>query len=692
MIWKDRVVQHPRRYKLKNIDTGAVVATYDLESDTGTITEEGTPVNAGNMNTIETAIEDLDTSIDDINTLLTKSFLSINKELSNVEAVLDVDSKALQNNGKVYDLLDGTNNYSCGQLDTTNTYIIAAYSSGVATVNVNSVTGFSAGQEVTIQDDAHLERLIISSVGASSLTFTTNLTNAYKKQALVYRSYVDVNTTNKTMKFKAWSHDVATDRSTTPVNIMTTQYGLSGTNGRKLVRLSNGWFIYIMNINTTIYVYKSTDNGGTFTQLCTISGYTSPSYGDIAVVSIGTVVKILWPTGTAVYCNSFDATTVTNSDQNSNKITVDSSQTSIYTGLSAVVDSSNNIHAVWGSKNSTYANSSNIRYSKSTDGGTTWATPTQITTYNTSGVNALWPCVITNSSNNPMIATIYWSSSQYYIDTYVYSGSAWGSVQHSYNLGTYAPRDLCAVADGNNYAHLVWTGLDATYSSYRNIMYGKSTNWGTSWNSATRLTAQNSTNQDYPQIACDTSNNLYVLWLGEITANGYKRLKRIIYSNSSWGSATELTSTISNGIDYLQICNNYKQFTDPICMYCEYGNSKLMFRGTFDVYTAVNLLTTDFRYNTIPPLGTTDELALWLYNEKNAGYTLTGALSIVDTSSNESYSDMTKTTTSLGVTTEENQFLGSVATAQEKVTFRGIITRTSTSIDKSITKVLGGIA
>ena len=50
--WTDRVVEYPNRYKDQN------EVQYTFERDEGTITEAGTFVNAGRMNTIEQGIED----------------------------------------------------------------------------------------------------------------------------------------------------------------------------------------------------------------------------------------------------------------------------------------------------------------------------------------------------------------------------------------------------------------------------------------------------------------------------------------------------------------------------------------------------------------------------------------------------------------------------------------------------------
>lgn len=54
--WKDRVVDNARTYTVQNNSDGTIT----LIPAPGTVTEEGTPVNAVNMNKIETELETLD--------------------------------------------------------------------------------------------------------------------------------------------------------------------------------------------------------------------------------------------------------------------------------------------------------------------------------------------------------------------------------------------------------------------------------------------------------------------------------------------------------------------------------------------------------------------------------------------------------------------------------------------------------
>jgi hypothetical protein len=50
MAFIDRVVEHPGRYTLTNSKTGEVLGTFDFTRAEGTITTEGTQLNAANLN------------------------------------------------------------------------------------------------------------------------------------------------------------------------------------------------------------------------------------------------------------------------------------------------------------------------------------------------------------------------------------------------------------------------------------------------------------------------------------------------------------------------------------------------------------------------------------------------------------------------------------------------------------------
>jgi len=69
MAFIDRVVEHPGRFTLTNADTGEVLGTFDLTRAEGTVTTEGTQLNAANLNqeisgAITQATESIGDSID----------------------------------------------------------------------------------------------------------------------------------------------------------------------------------------------------------------------------------------------------------------------------------------------------------------------------------------------------------------------------------------------------------------------------------------------------------------------------------------------------------------------------------------------------------------------------------------------------------------------------------------------------
>lgn len=46
---KDRVVQHPHRYRMTNVNTGQELGVFDLTKESGLVTEEGTPINKNTL-------------------------------------------------------------------------------------------------------------------------------------------------------------------------------------------------------------------------------------------------------------------------------------------------------------------------------------------------------------------------------------------------------------------------------------------------------------------------------------------------------------------------------------------------------------------------------------------------------------------------------------------------------------------
>lgn len=341
-----------------------------------------------------------------------------------------------------------------------------------------------------------------------------------------------------------------------PSVVVSSAYNISGNNGRKLVRLSNGWLIAIAHnsSNGYLYVYKSVDNGTTWTQLCYISG----SNPGAAIANVGNVCHILFNNSTTVYSVSFDATTVTNTDQNPNKKVVDT-QTSISNNVSICADGKGHLHAVWASKNSSYPNSFNVRYAKSTNGGATWSSPIQITTLNINDRNVLNPCVAVMSDNNPLIAYHFAkpNSPLYWVELLKYDGTKFrtygSSTLSSDSSLSREQQNVCIAVDLNDVVHLVWQGKDSVDSSKFNIVYCRIANGNST---IKKLTSGNAYDQLNPSITVDGNNKIHVFWHGIDSSKSttYYNIRKTDSSDGglTWSPVTTLTSNTTNHAQHAQ--------------------------------------------------------------------------------------------------------------------------------------------
>jgi WD40 repeat protein len=96
---------------------------------------------------------------------------------------------AVPNTNRFYDLFDDTNVYSCGVIDTTKSRATVAVAESATSITIEDDTGFAANKEYTIQQSDTKESFIPSAVTDNVLTVPA-LTNAFGVGAKVYRSNV----------------------------------------------------------------------------------------------------------------------------------------------------------------------------------------------------------------------------------------------------------------------------------------------------------------------------------------------------------------------------------------------------------------------------------------------------------------------------------------------------------------------
>lgn len=73
----------------------------------------------------------------------------LDRQLANLNAIADIDEKAIGNTGKFYDLFDGTNDKSIARADTTAHVIIQAIDADQTIISLNEPVRFNIGDEVS---------------------------------------------------------------------------------------------------------------------------------------------------------------------------------------------------------------------------------------------------------------------------------------------------------------------------------------------------------------------------------------------------------------------------------------------------------------------------------------------------------------------------------------------------------------
>lgn len=376
-----------------------------------------------------------------------------------------------------------------------------------------------------------------------------------------------------------------------PIDVVTgNNYLMIGGGGRKIVVLSNMTVIIVSVLSNTIYIHAKPTGSNTFSQLCTVSGCT----GWTSVASNGTDIGIIFNDSTNVYFVKIDTLTVTDTDQNANKVTLDTvvSFAAWYHTPCIEYNATTGWHCAWMCMVTGLTTVDNVRYTRSTD-GVTWDSVTQVTNWNTAGYVAGGTSLAIRSDNNPIISYIIEDNTNYYVMAQYYNGSAWNTVGgNGMNVSAvaYGQYATCITVNGSN-VYITWYGTDSTDNTVYNIHCIKSTDSGVNWanfgTSGHKVTTGNSYGQSEPSITTDASGNVYIYWHGVTASSGGKfNIRGIKYSGGAWGSIVEYTTGTTGFKPRPLLCDNYKKFTEAICVHENEVDVKLQLRG---VYTDAEL-------------------------------------------------------------------------------------------------------
>ncbi|MFA5386929.1 MAG: hypothetical protein WC322_00850 [Candidatus Paceibacterota bacterium] len=320
---------------------------------------------------------------------------------------------------------------------------------------------------------------------------------------------------------------------------------------RKIVRDSNGnlhaTYYKIISYAESIFYAKSSDNGETWTETQLTSGESLQVLPSIAIDS-NDHIHIVWigthsgsPLNLQVRYIKY-----TTSWQSIENLTSDDSYEQV-SAPSIAIDSNDYVHIVWSGKHSgsTYYQ---IRYIKYTD---SWQSVENLTS---ESYHQYAPSLAVDSNDYLHVA---WygtcaSSTVYTQIRYIKYTTSWQSIE-TLTSGDYHQEVPSLAVDSKNYVHIAWLG-NISGSSYDQIRYIKYTD---SWQSVENLTSDDSYDQQFPSIAIDGNNYLYVAWSGAYSDSPTYKQIRYIKNTGSWGSISNLTSASADQLHPVLIWENY---------------------------------------------------------------------------------------------------------------------------------------
>jgi hypothetical protein len=196
------------------------------------------------------------------------------------------------------------------------------------------------------------------------------------------------------------------------------------------------------------------------------------------------------------------------------------------------LDSSGNINVVW--DNSGVAPNDRIRFSRSTDNGSNWSTPIFITS---ASEDSITPDIAVDSAGNLNVVWTDWRTGTY--DSEIYfsrstdSGTNWSTpVNISGTIGgTWTPA-IAVDSSGNLY--VVWWDLT---DAHEDICFSRSTDNGVSWSPYVNLSNTQIGESTYPAVAVDSAGNVNVVWDDE-----FPDPNELVYFTSSTDMGANWTS------------------------------------------------------------------------------------------------------------------------------------------------------
>jgi hypothetical protein len=501
------------------------------------------------------------------------------------------------------------------------------------------------------------------------------LTKSYKAGAVIARTTAVVDAVNKALKFGAWTYMSQTTINVNNVTVDTGAGSTMGNAGRKLIKLDDGTLVSVRYYLNNCKLFKSTDNGYTWSKLAEYNHGSSDNVSDIALETDGINIFCVSSSQSAVVFRVYDK-----SGSFTNNVTLYSGASN-FLGLSMLYSRSDKkIYVVWSCKMTSLPNSNNIMQITGTigSGGTvTWTTAINRSSSNVSGMDFCYPSVVVNSDNQPVIVCSYWSASNNYILAFVgdsnITKTLFSSTSYRQDMpnALFVPSSINGLQKGRIYC--AWNGTDATETAAQNVRYSYSDDGGNTWNYG-KVTTGNTVGSLFPTLTADKGGNVFMLYCNSGTAGGRMKVIMRKLVSGAW-SAGETVAEITNANAYYPsalLDFSITISTMPLFVFTEL-NTSIRFSGGAVIDTSVPapLQESDIRFK----LKDTDEVVLWV--QRDEGVNLAASIN---------GETMDKTSTA-----GEDQFtiaLDESGPAECKL----VMTRDNTASDVKVTRILGGVS
>lgn len=280
-----------------------------------------------------------------------------------------------------------------------------------------------------------------------------------------------------------------------------------------------------------VYCVKSSDSGGSWGQPAIISGTTAnESRIPRIAVEASDIVHVVWqeavPNGRIYYRKSTDAAVSWHAAVEVNG-----------TGWGPVIAFSDTgeLQTVWSDP---VGSVSDIFASRSTDTGTTWDPPVNISNNNTQSSSP--DISICPSGNINVVWYNYLPDEEIYFSRSTSNGAQWNQPRNLSNTTSESLRPAVST-DSNGFIYAVWDDELPNEEVYVSF----STTGGSSWTPVTQVSSN--TGRD-PVVAVDGTGNINVAWLGYATNSSPSDIffSRSVDQGVSWSSAVNVSNSSRN--------------------------------------------------------------------------------------------------------------------------------------------------